>query len=136
MAQVRRELAQTLCSVRSRTSALRWTHGLALSDVVQLRTYVVSPDFDKLGTIGRTVAAGSGGSLPTHTVIGVAALATPQILFEVEAVAVRRWSSLHWHERRPARERARNAPGSFDAIAMAMDAHTEQPHMAPLLASP
>ncbi|MEV6415934.1 RidA family protein [Kribbella sp. NPDC051718] len=60
-------------------------HGLDLSHVVQLRTYVVNPDFEKLGIIGQEV----GATPPTQTVIGVAALAMPDILFEVEAVAAR-----------------------------------------------
>lgn len=64
-------------------------HGLDLSDVVQLRTYVVNPDFDKLGTIGQAVRSGCGDTPPTQTVIGVAGLAMPDILFEVEAVATR-----------------------------------------------
>lgn len=64
-------------------------HGLDLANVVQLRTYVVSPDFEKLGTIGRAVQAGCGDTPPTQTVIGVAGLAMPDILFEVEAVAAR-----------------------------------------------
>lgn len=64
-------------------------HGLDLGHVVQLRTYVVSPDFEKLGIIGQAVGEGCGGTPPTQTVIGVAGLATPDILFEVEAVAAR-----------------------------------------------
>lgn len=64
-------------------------HGLDLSHVVQLRTYVVNPDFDKLGIIGQAVHAGCGDRPPTQTLIGVSALAMPDILFEVEAVAVR-----------------------------------------------
>ena len=64
-------------------------HGLGLSDVVQLRTYVVNPDFDKLGAIGQAVQSGCGEHPPTQTVIGVAGLAMPDILFEVEAVAAR-----------------------------------------------
>lgn len=64
-------------------------HGLDLSHVVQLRTYVVNPDFEKLGTIGQAVRAGCGDTPPTQTVIGVAGLAMPDILFEVEAVAAR-----------------------------------------------
>lgn len=63
-------------------------HGLDLSHVVQLRTYVVGPDFEKLGVIGQAVRA-CGDTPPTQTVIGVAGLAMPEILFEVEAVAVR-----------------------------------------------
>jgi enamine deaminase RidA (YjgF/YER057c/UK114 family) len=64
-------------------------HGLDLSHVVQLRTYVVSPDFEKLGVIGQAVRAGCGDTPPTQTLIGVASLAMPDILFEVEAVAAR-----------------------------------------------
>ena len=64
-------------------------HGLGLGDVVQLRTYVVSPDFEKLGIIGQAVGRVRGATPPTQTVIGVAGLAAPDILFEVEAVAAR-----------------------------------------------
>lgn len=64
-------------------------HGLDLRDVVQLRTYVVSPDFEKLGAIGQVVREGCGETPPTQTVMGVAGLAMPDILFEVEAVAAR-----------------------------------------------
>jgi enamine deaminase RidA (YjgF/YER057c/UK114 family) len=64
-------------------------HGLGLSHVVQLRTYVLNLDFGKLGVIGQAVRAGCGDTPPTQTVIGVSGLAMPEILFEVEAVAVR-----------------------------------------------
>ncbi|MGI9595533.1 MAG: RidA family protein [Acidimicrobiales bacterium] len=64
-------------------------HGLDLSHVVQLRTYVVNLDFDKLGVIAEAVRGGCGAEPPTQTVIGVAGLATPEILFEVEAIAAR-----------------------------------------------
>jgi enamine deaminase RidA (YjgF/YER057c/UK114 family) len=64
-------------------------HGLSLRDVAQLRTYVLHPDFEKLGIIGQAVQAGCGDTLPTQTVIGVQSLAMPDILFEVEATAVR-----------------------------------------------
>jgi enamine deaminase RidA (YjgF/YER057c/UK114 family) len=64
-------------------------HGLDLSHVVQLRTYVVNLDFEKLGAIGQAVGAGCGDKPPTQTVVGVAGLAMPDILFEVEAVAAR-----------------------------------------------
>lgn len=63
-------------------------HGLDLGHVVQLRTYVVDLDFDKLGAIAQAVQ-GCGDDPPTQTVIGVAGLAMPDILFEVEAVAAR-----------------------------------------------
>ena len=64
-------------------------HGLDLSHVVQLRTYVVGLDFEKLGTIGQAVQSGCGDIPPTQTVVGVAGLAMPDILFEVEAIAAR-----------------------------------------------
>ena len=64
-------------------------HGLDLSHVVQLRTYVVNHDFEKLGAIAEVVQSGWGDRPPTQTVLGVASLATPEILFEVEAVAAR-----------------------------------------------
>ncbi|MXM65146.1 hypothetical protein GR925_17275 [Streptomyces sp. HUCO-GS316] len=41
-------------------------HGLDLTDVVQLRTYVVNPDFDKLKAIGQAVASGAEKP-PTQT---------------------------------------------------------------------
>lgn len=65
------------------------THGLDLSHVVQLRTYVVNHDFDKLGAILKVLQDSWGVKPPTQTLIGVASLATPEILFEVEAVAAR-----------------------------------------------
>lgn len=64
-------------------------HDLGLDQVVQLRTYVVEPDFDKLGAIGGAVQGIWGDVPPTQTVLGVASLATPEILVEVEAVAAR-----------------------------------------------
>ncbi|MGQ4363259.1 RidA family protein [Streptomyces sp. SAS_272] len=64
-------------------------HGLDLSHVVQLRTYVVNHDVSKLGPITAAVRAGWGTKPPTQTLIGVASLAAPDVLFEVEALAVR-----------------------------------------------
>ena len=64
-------------------------HRLDLSHVVQLRTYVVNHDFDKLGAIAEAVQSRWSADPPTQTLIGVASLATPEILFEVEAVAAR-----------------------------------------------
>lgn len=64
-------------------------HDLELSAVVQLRTYIVNLDYGKLGAIAETIGASWGTSPPTQTLIGVQSLATPEILFEVEAVAVR-----------------------------------------------
>jgi enamine deaminase RidA (YjgF/YER057c/UK114 family) len=64
-------------------------HGLGLADVVQLRTYVVGLDIERLGALGQVVGGLWGAVPPTQTVIGVAGLAMPDILFEVEAVAAR-----------------------------------------------
>ncbi|MEM7159210.1 MAG: Rid family hydrolase [Myxococcota bacterium] len=64
-------------------------HGLDLSHVVQLRTYVVGLGFEELGTVGKIVGSHWGANPPTQTVLGVAGLATPEIRFEVEAVAAR-----------------------------------------------
>jgi enamine deaminase RidA (YjgF/YER057c/UK114 family) len=49
----------------------------------------VDNDFDKLGAIAEAVQGRWGATPPTQTLIGVASLATPDILFEVEAVAAR-----------------------------------------------
>lgn len=64
-------------------------HRLDLADVVQLRTYVVDHNLDKLGVITEAVRGRWGANPPTNTVLGVAALATPEVRFEVEAVAAR-----------------------------------------------
>ncbi|MGW6916366.1 RidA family protein [Kitasatospora sp. NPDC054939] len=64
-------------------------HGLDLGHVVQLRTYVVNHDVSKLGPIAGAVQERWGTKPPTQTLIGVAGLATPDVLFEVEAVAAR-----------------------------------------------
>ncbi|MEU8901602.1 RidA family protein [Nocardia sp. NPDC048505] len=64
-------------------------HGLDLSHVVQLRTYVVNHDVSKLGPIAGAVQENWGANPPAQTLLGVASLATPDVLFEVEAVAAR-----------------------------------------------
>lgn len=64
-------------------------HGLDLGHVVQLRSYVVNHDFDKLAAIAKAVQEGWGANPPTQTLVGVASLATPEVLLEVEAVAAR-----------------------------------------------
>ena len=63
-------------------------HALQPRHVVQLWTYVVAPDFEKLGIIASVVAELWGDQPPVHTLIGVASLAMPDIAFEVDALAV------------------------------------------------
>lgn len=60
---------------------------LGLEHVVQLRTYVVDHGVEKLGPLAGAVQARWGATPPTQTILGVAALATPDLLVEVEAVA-------------------------------------------------
>ncbi|QNP66253.1 RidA family protein [Streptomyces genisteinicus] len=64
-------------------------HGLDDRHVVQLRTYVVNHDMGKLGSIAGAVQERWGTKPPAQTLIGVASLATPDVLFEVEALAAR-----------------------------------------------
>jgi len=64
-------------------------HGLELSHVVQLRTYVLNLGFEELGALGKAIQARWGATPPTQTLIGVAGLAMPEMRFEVEAVAAR-----------------------------------------------
>lgn len=61
--------------------------GLDYPDVFQLRTYVVDHSLEKLQIIGRQIARIWGDLPPTQTLTGVAALALPDMLFEVDATA-------------------------------------------------
>lgn len=79
---------QVAQAFRNLTVALA-EHGLDPSHVVHLRTYVVGIDFPRLGMIGEAVRAACGATPPPQTVIGVAGLAMPDILVEIEAVAAR-----------------------------------------------
>ncbi|PXX61460.1 enamine deaminase RidA (YjgF/YER057c/UK114 family) [Nocardia tenerifensis] len=63
--------------------------GLGFAEVAQLRTFVVGHDLDKLAVIGKKIAEIWGERPPVQTLVGVAALALPGMLFEVDAVAVR-----------------------------------------------
>jgi enamine deaminase RidA (YjgF/YER057c/UK114 family) len=63
--------------------------GGALADVVSLRIYVVDYRPDKAEAIGRTFRRFFAGARPpASTWVGVAALADPGFLIEVEAIAV------------------------------------------------
>ncbi|MCP2293250.1 RidA family protein [Nocardia amikacinitolerans] len=63
--------------------------GLDYADVAQLRTFIVDHDLDKLTVLGKKIGEIWGERPPTQTLLGVAALALPGMLFEVDAVAVR-----------------------------------------------
>ncbi|WP_083932620.1 RidA family protein [Nocardiopsis halophila] len=64
-------------------------HGLDFGHVVQLRTYVVDHDATRLGPIAEAAQGYWGAEPPVQTLLGVAALAAPDVLFEVEAIAAR-----------------------------------------------
>jgi enamine deaminase RidA (YjgF/YER057c/UK114 family) len=58
------------------------------SDIVRLRTYVVNHSPDKLAIVLPEIGAFFGGALPPpNTFLGVAALALPDFLVEIEATA-------------------------------------------------
>jgi enamine deaminase RidA (YjgF/YER057c/UK114 family) len=62
--------------------------GCTPADVIRLRTYVVNHSPDKLGPILGEIGAFYGDATPApNTFIGVAALALPDFLIEIEAIA-------------------------------------------------
>ena len=62
--------------------------GAEIEDVVQLRSYVVDLNPSLLEPIGRAIAEFYKGITPAaNTLIGVQALALPEFLVEIEAVA-------------------------------------------------
>jgi enamine deaminase RidA (YjgF/YER057c/UK114 family) len=84
------DFSEQVVNAFANVAAVLAAQGLNLTDVVQLRTYVVDLDFAKLGAISAVVHDTWGTMPPTQTLIGVASLAMPGIAFEVEAVAIRR----------------------------------------------
>ncbi|HEY9367797.1 RidA family protein [Streptomyces sp.] len=63
--------------------------GLGFEHVVRLGSYIVDHDLAKLEALGKALHAAFGDRLPAQTLSGVAALALPGMLFEIDAVAVR-----------------------------------------------
>lgn len=62
--------------------------GAGPADIVRLRTYVVDHSPDKLGVVLNEVARFYGDAVPApNTFLGAAALALPDFLIEIEAVA-------------------------------------------------
>ncbi|MEV6061928.1 RidA family protein [Nocardia asteroides] len=62
--------------------------GADYRDVAQLRTFIVAHDLEKLAILGTKIAEIWGPTPPTQTLLGVSALALPDMLFEVDALAV------------------------------------------------
>ncbi len=79
-AQVRRSFQNLLTALRA--AGLDHTH------VVQLRTFIVDHDADKLAALLTVIREVWGDRPPTQTLVGVASLAFPEMLFEVDALAV------------------------------------------------
>jgi enamine deaminase RidA (YjgF/YER057c/UK114 family) len=63
--------------------------GLGFGHVVFIRTYIVDHDVAKLPILVELLHDTWGTELPAQTLTGVAALALPEMLFEIDAVAVR-----------------------------------------------
>ena len=62
--------------------------GASAADIVRLRTYVVDHEPSKLGVVLQEVGAFYGEAMPApNTFIGVQALALPDFLVEIEAIA-------------------------------------------------
>lgn len=79
------QVGQAFANLRTALEAV----GLGFGDVVRIGTYVVGHDQGKLEVLLKHLHAAWGTELPAQTLIGVAALALPDMLFEIDAVAVR-----------------------------------------------
>lgn len=74
---------QALANLRTVLNAA----GATPAHVVRIRTYVVDHTPDKLGPVLSEMAGFFGSTPPANTFIGVAALALPDFLIEIEATA-------------------------------------------------
>ncbi|MFD3696822.1 RidA family protein [Streptomyces sp. NPDC058646] len=63
--------------------------GLGFEHVVRVGSYVVDHDLAKLEILGKALHRTWADRLPAQTLSGVACLALPGMLFEIDAVAVR-----------------------------------------------
>ncbi|MEW1616235.1 MULTISPECIES: RidA family protein [unclassified Streptomyces] len=63
--------------------------GLGFEHVVRLGSYVVDHDLAKLEVLGKALNRHWSDRLPAQTLSGVASLALPGMLFEIDATAVR-----------------------------------------------
>jgi len=76
---------QALANIRAVLAAA----GASPADVLGLRTYVVNHSPEKLGPVLGEIAGFYGEATPApNTFIGVSALALPEFLIEIEAIAV------------------------------------------------
>lgn len=80
------QVKQSFANVRTALEAVE----LDLSDVVQIRTYITNHEESKLYALVGEIQAIWGDLPPAQTLLGVAALALPEMQFEVDAIAVRR----------------------------------------------
>lgn len=62
--------------------------GADFSNVVKMTTYIVNYHPDLREALGAARSEAMGDALPASTLVGVQALATPDYLIEVEAIAV------------------------------------------------
>ena len=62
--------------------------GASPADVAFLRIYIANYDPSKLAVLGPLLPKFFGSKLPAQTLLGVQALATPDLLIELEALAV------------------------------------------------
>ena len=72
--------------IMDRITAILAAHGAALSDVVNVRTYLT--DMDQLPAYGKVRAVRFDGTPPTITTVEVSRLFIPGALLEVEVLAV------------------------------------------------
>lgn len=79
--------AQTRQALANLTAVLQEV-GATPADVVRLRTYIVDHTPDKLGVVLPEIGKFYGDATPApNTVVGVAALALPEFLIEIEAIS-------------------------------------------------
>ncbi|PTR37230.1 enamine deaminase RidA (YjgF/YER057c/UK114 family) [Rhodococcus sp. OK611] len=78
------QVVQALANLRTVLAAV----GLDYRHVVQIRTHIVDHDADKLAVVARLIGEIWGDRPPPQTLTGVAALALPDMRFEIDAVAV------------------------------------------------
>lgn len=75
---------QALANIKAVLDSL----GIGPAQVLRLRTFVVNYDVSMLGAIGPELGAFYGSAMPAaNTIVGVQALAMPEFLIEIEAIA-------------------------------------------------